>query len=64
MDGAAANGHLEVVRWLHNNRLEGCTTKAMEGAALNGHWKLCSGCIGIDGKGATLPLWTNWLENA
>lgn len=25
MDLAAANGHLEVVKWLHENRKEGCT---------------------------------------
>ncbi len=37
MDRAAANGHLEVVRWLHANRTEGCTTSAMDDAAKNGH---------------------------
>lgn len=25
MDLAAAGGHLEVVKWLHENRKEGCT---------------------------------------
>ena len=34
---AAARGHLEVVRWLHDNRTEGCTTDAMNWAAKNGH---------------------------
>ncbi|KAE9045228.1 hypothetical protein PR003_g6219 [Phytophthora rubi] len=37
MDGAAANGHLEVVRYLHTQRTEGCTAAAMDGAARNGH---------------------------
>ncbi|KAE9217211.1 hypothetical protein PF005_g8741 [Phytophthora fragariae] len=37
MDGAAANGHLEVVRYLHTQRTEGCTVAAMDGAARNGH---------------------------
>ncbi|KAK1930046.1 putative ankyrin repeat protein [Phytophthora citrophthora] len=37
MDDAAANGHLEVVKWLHFNRSEGCTTAAMDCAAANGH---------------------------
>ncbi|KAE9032428.1 hypothetical protein PR003_g4817 [Phytophthora rubi] len=37
MNGAAANGHLNVVRWLHENRMEGCTVSAMDLAATNGH---------------------------
>lgn len=37
MNRAAAHGHLEVVKWLHANRDEGCTTAAMDGAAANGH---------------------------
>ncbi|GMF41739.1 unnamed protein product [Phytophthora lilii] len=37
MDDAAANGELEAVKWLHENRSEGCTTAAMDEAAANGH---------------------------
>jgi hypothetical protein len=37
MNLAAANGHLEVVKWLHANRREGCMMDAMEYAARNGH---------------------------
>ncbi|EQC25840.1 hypothetical protein SDRG_16289 [Saprolegnia diclina VS20] len=37
MDTAAANGHLEVVRFLHEHRREGCTTRAMDEAATNGN---------------------------
>ena len=37
MDGACYNGHLEVVKWLHSNRTEGCTTAAMDDAARMGH---------------------------
>lgn len=37
MDGAAENGFLPVVRWLHRNRNEGCSEKAMTRAAYNGH---------------------------
>lgn len=37
MDGAALDGHLDVVRWLHPNRTEGCTANAMNWAAANGH---------------------------
>ncbi|KAK1943427.1 putative ankyrin repeat protein [Phytophthora citrophthora] len=37
MDAAAANGHLDVVKWLHVNYSQGCTTRAMDLAACNGH---------------------------
>lgn len=37
MDTAAANGHLDVVAFLHNHRREGCSVKAMDEAAANGH---------------------------
>lgn len=37
MDGAAANGHLDIVRWLHEHRSEGCTSDAMDAAGANGH---------------------------
>ncbi|KDO28583.1 hypothetical protein SPRG_06439 [Saprolegnia parasitica CBS 223.65] len=37
MDKAAANGHLEVVGFLHSARGEGCTVRAMTDAAANGH---------------------------
>ncbi|GAB9470964.1 hypothetical protein Gpo141_00008191 [Globisporangium polare] len=36
MDGAAQNNHLHVVKWLHENRSEGCTTEAMNAAASRG----------------------------
>lgn len=37
MDGAATNGHLHVLEWLHLHTPMGCTTNAMDGAARNGH---------------------------
>ncbi|KAI8851629.1 ankyrin repeat-containing domain protein [Chytridium lagenaria] len=37
MDQACARGHLEVLRYLHDNRKEGCTKTAMDRAAANGH---------------------------
>jgi hypothetical protein len=37
MDYAADNGRLDVLKWLHQNRNEGCTTDAMEWAVNNGH---------------------------
>ena len=33
----AKNGHLEVLKWLHENSNEGCTADAMNEAAKNGH---------------------------
>ncbi|KAF1791924.1 Ankyrin repeat-containing domain [Phytophthora cactorum] len=38
MNGAAKNGHLAVVEWLHTNRTEGCTASAMDEAAQNQFW--------------------------
>ncbi|KAJ3185541.1 hypothetical protein HDU87_000164 [Geranomyces variabilis] len=38
MNKAAARGYLEVVKWLHEHRQEGCSTIAMDLAARNGHW--------------------------
>ena len=40
MNLAASNGHLEVVKWLHENRKEGCTYWAMDYAASNGHLEI------------------------
>ena len=49
IDYAAENGHLEVVKWLHERashapreagRSEGCTTSAMDLAAMNGHLQI------------------------
>ncbi|KAG2947965.1 hypothetical protein PC117_g6377 [Phytophthora cactorum] len=37
MDKAAANGHWEVVKWLHEKRSEGCTMAALDGTATNDH---------------------------
>ncbi|AGO83005.1 Ankyrin repeat domain containing protein [Pandoravirus dulcis] len=37
MDYAAGGGHLDVVRWLHENSPLGCTTEAMDMAAAGGH---------------------------
>ncbi|TYZ68282.1 hypothetical protein PybrP1_000695 [[Pythium] brassicae (nom. inval.)] len=33
MNNAARNNHLHIVKWLHENRSEGCTTAAMDAAA-------------------------------
>jgi hypothetical protein len=35
MNLATWRGYFEVVKWLHNNRTEGCITQAMKEAAKN-----------------------------
>ncbi|EGZ19635.1 hypothetical protein PHYSODRAFT_403017, partial [Phytophthora sojae] len=37
MDGAAARGRLDLLRWLRVDRTEGCSIKAFTGAAADGH---------------------------
>ncbi|KAL3669252.1 hypothetical protein V7S43_005634 [Phytophthora oleae] len=37
MDSAASGGHLEIVQYLQENRVEGCTKDAMTNAVINGH---------------------------
>jgi aromatic ring-cleaving dioxygenase len=38
MDLASMNGHLHIVKWLHENRKEGCSDKVMDLAIRNGHF--------------------------
>ena len=37
MDYAVYNGHLDVIKWLYENRTEGCTYQAMNWAVESGH---------------------------
>ncbi|KAF0720840.1 hypothetical protein As57867_000035, partial [Aphanomyces stellatus] len=37
IDNAAANGHLDMVQYIHETRESKCSTQAMDGAAANGH---------------------------
>src|SRR3989304_1963442 len=39
-DKLAENGNLDVIKWLHENRTEGCTKCAMDDAAENGYLKI------------------------
>ena len=51
MDDAASSGHLEVIKWLHNNNsTEGCSTNAMGYAASNGHLEIVKWMIGAAKK--------------
>uniref|UniRef100_K3W5I9 Ankyrin repeat-containing domain n=1 Tax=Globisporangium ultimum (strain ATCC 200006 / CBS 805.95 / DAOM BR144) TaxID=431595 RepID=K3W5I9_GLOUD len=38
MEYATENGHLDVMRWLHSHRNEGCTRDAIDNVAENGHF--------------------------
>ncbi|KAG3164100.1 hypothetical protein PC128_g20214 [Phytophthora cactorum] len=40
MDGAAANGRLDVVQWLHDHWSEGCSAAAKDKAVANSHLKM------------------------
>ena len=40
MDAAVMIGHLESVKWLHENRTEGCTKRVMDDAARYGHLEI------------------------
>ena len=40
MDKAAKNGYYEIVKYLHENGVVGCTRQAMEMAAENGHYQI------------------------
>jgi ankyrin repeat protein len=40
MNWAAMNGHLEIVKWLHTNRTEGCAETAMKLALENSHLEI------------------------
>ncbi|OQS03306.1 ankyrin repeat [Thraustotheca clavata] len=40
MDEAASQGHFEIVKYLHENRIEGCTKVAMDYAAADGHLEI------------------------
>lgn len=44
MDEAAKNGYLEVVKWLHEHRTEGCTGGAMDMASRHGYLEV-SHCL-------------------
>lgn len=53
MDLAAENGRLDIVKWLHEHRIEGCTTKAMDNAAGNGHLEVVKWLHGYRTEGCS-----------
>eukprot|EP00752_Nemacystus_decipiens_P018537 g16620.t1 len=68
VDGAAGNGHLEVVRWLLFHRREGGTAAAFETAAVNGHvhvleWLMTHTALRPELRGGS-PLWPSALAGA
>ena len=40
MNCASESGHFSIVKFLHENRTEGCTVQAMDKASLEGHLEI------------------------
>jgi hypothetical protein len=64
---AATYGHLDVIKWLHENRIEGCTRDVMSGAAYNGHldivkWLYENRTDGFAAGGMCLAAWSGHLN--
>ncbi|OWZ01920.1 hypothetical protein PHMEG_00026612 [Phytophthora megakarya] len=61
---AAMNGHLDVVKWLHEMRTEGCSVDAMDAGALYGHADVVQSIQGMYNirNGRHLNV-VQWLHN-
>jgi hypothetical protein len=67
MDDASGNGHIDVVKWLHMNRTEGCSTGAMDYASWEGHleivvWLHENRSEGCTTKAIDVASWLGRLE--
>ncbi len=62
MNYAAMNGHLHMVKFLHENREEGCSTWAMDWAAMNGHLEVIKWLHENREEGCT-TLAMNWAAS-
>lgn len=40
MDNGARINHLDLVKWMHDNRVKGCTTQAMDNAVSGNHLEM------------------------
>ncbi|KAG3158117.1 hypothetical protein PI126_g7988 [Phytophthora idaei] len=63
MDFAAANGHLEIGRWLHLNTSAGCTSDAMDLAAAGGHLNVLKWLRENRNEGCTVGAIEQTLSN-
>jgi hypothetical protein len=64
MDKAAKYNHLEVIKWLHENRSEGCTTEAMDSACRNRHLEVVKWLHFNRSEGCTYrALAMNWAAS-
>ena len=62
MNLAAENGNLKLIKWLHNNRTEGCTKYAMNVAAAKGYLKIIKWLHKNRTEGCTRDAITNAVE--
>ncbi|EFA74935.1 EGF-like domain-containing protein [Heterostelium album PN500] len=65
MDLAAEHGYLEILKYLHDNRGEGCSSEALRGAAEHGHleiieWIHTNYPYSIDHSIETVSLFMDW----
>ena len=63
MDLAARKGHLDVLRWQHANRQEGCSKDAMNCAAGNGHLDVVQWLHENRGEGCTTSAMDHAAHN-
>ena len=62
-NACAKNGHLEIVKFLHENRSEGCTAWTMDFAAENGHLEVVKFLHENRSEGCTKWAMNNAAEN-
>lgn len=62
MELAAEEGHLDVVKWLHNNRNEGCTSNAIDYASKYGYISIVNFYVTIEKKDSLKMLLSGLVE--
>lgn len=63
MDLAAGKGYLEIVKWLHEHRTEGCNSSAMDSAASDGNLEVVKFLHQNRSEGCTSAAMENVVQN-